>query len=166
MGLANNQISTTANSNAGLKGLWRMSKRANDLALSWKYVEDLAEESIGVNEIEMQVWNRTMNREVKKGMKRPALEKGKYGKELQRNKNLIKKQMKLRAEQAKEDWMTVRSQFMNLKKTLMERTMNEQERNLIKNEVKKMKRRNEKSFILVRENHKEKIRKLREKLKN
>ena len=80
MGLANNQISTTANSKAGTRGLWRMSKCANDLALSWKYIKDLAEESIGVNEIEMQVWNRTVNRKVKKGMKRPALKKEGMGK--------------------------------------------------------------------------------------
>ena len=107
MGLPNINSSPTANRNAGIKGLWRLGSRANDLALSWKHVEELAEESIGVNEVEMQVWNRTVNREVKKGNKRPALDKGKYGNELQRDKKLIRKQMKIPEEQAKEDWLLV-----------------------------------------------------------
>ena len=86
MGLSNITHSTTANINAGIRGLWKLGTLASNLALSWKLIEDLAEESIGVNEVEMAVWTRSVNREVKKGNARPDLEKGKYSREFQRDK--------------------------------------------------------------------------------
>ena len=70
--------STTVNTEAGIRGLWRQGVKVNKLAASWKMMEDLASKKIGVNEVERDAWNRTANRIVKKGYERPKM-KGQYG---------------------------------------------------------------------------------------
>ena len=67
----------TASNKAGLIGLWRASEKANGMALAWKFLEDLAAEEVGVNEVEGLAWKRAANRAVKKGAEWPK-KKGSY----------------------------------------------------------------------------------------
>ena len=76
MGLSPESHNYTVKIKTGNAGLWKLGEHTNKLALSWKFLEDLAREEIGVNEVEMKAWNRAANREVKKGRSRPALDKG------------------------------------------------------------------------------------------
>ena len=69
--------SSTAGTKAGIAGLWKLGVKCNKLALSWKFVEDMAKKDIGVHEVEREAWNRAANREVKKGKDRPRI-KGRY----------------------------------------------------------------------------------------
>ena len=115
-----------------------MGVRCNKLALSWKYLEDMVKNQVAVNEVEREAWNRGANREVKKGRDRPR-NKGRYCEKFQRDRIYIGKQMKIRAQQAKEDWMEERKHFMNLKRKLMDGAKTERERNSIKRDVENLK---------------------------
>ena len=84
MGRPPNQLSElTTNGKAGYDGLWNLGKKMNSMALSWKLLEDLRSERVGVWEVECQALTRSMNRIVKKGHERPALGKGWYGNGIQ-----------------------------------------------------------------------------------
>ena len=60
-------VKHTVKKRTGLDGLWKLGRRVNKLVLSWKFLGDLHEEGIGVNEVEAQAWVRTVNCEAKKG---------------------------------------------------------------------------------------------------
>ena len=109
----------TARQKAGNHGLWKASKKVNMLALSWKLLEDLRREKIGIWEIECQAWNRSMNRRVKLGKERIALEKGRYGKGLRRDTEYVCKLMDIRIQQAKEDWNLSRGELQTLRRKLL-----------------------------------------------
>ena len=51
---------------AGQEGLWKLGIRSNRLALDWKFMSDLEEKSLGVNQVEMVSWNRVVTHEEKK----------------------------------------------------------------------------------------------------
>ena len=120
----------TGKTDPGLTGLWRQSKKCNNLAAIWKLMEDLAAMKIGNNEVERDAWNRAANRIVKRGKERPK-KKEEYSSEITRDKKYVATQMKARARQ------------------LLEKG-SEQERNKIRLEVKKMKRVNEVVFTEAR----------------
>ena len=94
-------------------------------------MEDLVRNEIGVNEVEREAWNRAANRAVKKGLRRPV-EKGKYSKEFQRDRTYIGRQMKIRAQQAKEDWWEQRRVFIKMKDRLVGSATSPKEKNKIK----------------------------------
>ena len=54
---------------AGNKG--EQSARINGSPAAWKFHKDLEKRNVGVNEVEMDAWNRAANRVVKKGYNRP-----------------------------------------------------------------------------------------------
>ena len=89
------------------------------MALSWKFLEDVAKEGIGTNEVEMKAWIRSANQEVKKGKERPTLDKGRYDLKFRRDRKYIGNEMKLRVEQAREDWSELRSDFMEMKARML-----------------------------------------------
>ena len=90
MGRSSQYSDSTANVKAGYHGLWKLGRRMNLMALSWKLMEDLRKKELGVWEVECAAWTRSMNRRVKKGLDRPAFAKGWYGNGLQRDRKFIK----------------------------------------------------------------------------
>ena len=50
---------TVKKKNTGMTGLWRLGRSANKLALSWKFMEDLVNDNIGVNEVELEACRRS-----------------------------------------------------------------------------------------------------------
>ena len=160
-----NHSATTVNRKAGTSGLWKLGRRAAKLALSWKYLEDLNEEKIRVNEVEAQAWTRAANREVKKGKKRP-LAKGRYCEVFKRDKKYIGIQMKARAQQAREDWFEAKQEYNQLRGRMFRNAKNELELNAIKREVKRIKKENEKLFCRGREQHRDRICHLKEDMRS
>ena len=154
----------TVNRKAGSTGLWKLGRKATKLSLSWKYLEDLAGQKIGVTEVEAQAWTRAANREVKKGRKRP-LNKGRYSEQFRRDRKFIGVQMRASAQQAKEDWLEMKMEFMQLKKKLTREARNELELNAIKREVESIKKSNERLFSRERGLQKERICHMKEDMK-
>ena len=66
------------------------------MALSWKFLEDLVQEGLGVNEVEAEAWQRAINREVKKGNNKIGLKKMEYGVGLKRDEEYVQKVMRIR----------------------------------------------------------------------
>ena len=60
-----------------------------------------------------------MNREVKKGRQKPALEKGRYSKIIVRDKKYVENMMKMKTEEAKKDWEDVRREFLRARSKLL-----------------------------------------------
>ena len=105
-------ISSTADQ-AGYHGLWKLSQKMTNLALSWKFLQDVQEENIGVNEVEYDAWRREANREEKKGNARPK-KKGQYSETFRRNGRYVKKQMEIRVGESNEDWEEARGNFSRM----------------------------------------------------
>ena len=116
------------------------------MATAWKYLARLQESGLALNEVESQAWNRQANRMSKLGTGRHTLQKGRYGKEIQRDEKYVQHEMQERIRQAKEDWWQVRASFLNLKTQLMSDANNDLEKNRIKREVNKMKKQSEEEF--------------------
>ena len=154
----------TAKKNAGLTGLWKNSERTNNLALAWKFLEDLATEEISVNEVESLAWKGVANREVKKGKEWPR-KRWKYDENLKRDPKYIVREMRERANQAKEDWLEMKNDFLKRKKQLLGIARNAQERNQLTREIQRMKKNNEHVYIRERKLHQVKIEELRKKVK-
>ena len=148
---------STANPKAGQNGLWKLASKVNRLAASWKYCEDMARENLGVHEVECQAWTRSRNRAMKKGATIPALRKGRYGKNLIRDKRYIKAQMELRTQQAKEDWWEVRQELNSLKTKLIKEAKGTSEENRLRREFIKIRKHNEAEFQKMREKHQQQI---------
>ena len=134
------------------------------MALSWKYLQDVQEEDVGINEVESEAWKREATREAKKGKERPK-KKGEYSGRFRRNKGYIKKQMEIRVWQAKEDWEESRSAYRSKKRELLKNAGTEAEVNIIKRECLKIQRRNERVFAQERTEHKERIQHLKDRVK-
>ena len=49
---------STVNPKTGFHGLWKLGERMNAMALSWKYLHDVQEEDVGINEVEAKAWKR------------------------------------------------------------------------------------------------------------
>ena len=110
MGVSQNHHEQTVNVRTGTTGLWNLGRKTVKMALSWKLLTDLAQEGIGVNEVEAQAWTRTWNRETKKGKRLSNIKKGIYCGQLKRDKAYICKMMEIRSSQAREDWVSVRKE--------------------------------------------------------
>ena len=91
---------TTANPEAGFDGLYKLNMKMVNMALSWKFLQDVEEQNIGTNQVEMEEWKKEALREVKKGKEWPK-KKGFYEKNMSRKKGNIKKQMKIKVSKAK-----------------------------------------------------------------
>ena len=137
----------------GSTGLWKLGQKTSRLALSWKFMEDLAREGVGNNEVELRAWKRSANREVKKGKEWPKLDTGRYDREFTRDRKYVRMVMKTRAEHAKEDWIHVRKEFMNQKNKALKEAKDESERNEVKRMIRKLKKHNEQKFIEGRQRH-------------
>ena len=98
---------------AGLKVLWRLAKKTNQMALALKLMEDLADQGIGTNEVESQEWRRRQARQAKMGIKNVTPEKGRIKKIslVKEDRINVKKQMVMRASQAREDWKEAKKLF-------------------------------------------------------
>ena len=81
----------------------------NKLALCCNVLEDLAKEGTGTNEVEVKAWIRSANRKIEKGRCRSTLDKGRYKTKFRIDMRYIGNGMKIRIEQAKEDWSEIRS---------------------------------------------------------
>ena len=64
-----------------------LNKCVTRLSLEWKLVSNLSEQSLGTQEGKTKAWKRHIKREAKKGLTKPALEKGKYNKMINLDKN-------------------------------------------------------------------------------
>ena len=65
---------TTVKSKTGYDGLYKLNLKMVNLALSWKFLQDVDERNIGTNEIEMEKWKREATREEKITEERPLCE--------------------------------------------------------------------------------------------
>ena len=126
---------------AGSTGLWRLSQKMTTMALSWKLLQDLEEQKIGVNEVEAEAWKRQANREVKKGKEWPKGRRGRYEGDLRRDEKYIEKQMRIRAQQAKEDWQEARAKYTSRKKSMLKKAETERDRNAIRRDMRKFQKR-------------------------
>ena len=86
----------TVNQRTGTTSLWKLGKKTNRMALSWKWLEDLTTEGIGIREIESQAWRRTRIREEKKGATLKGIKKGPHVQGMKRDARFVKESMKIR----------------------------------------------------------------------
>ena len=131
----------------GTTGLWNLGRKTVKMALSWKLLTDLAQEGIGVNEVEAQAWTRTWNRETKKGKRLSNIKKGIYCGQLKRDKAYICKMMEIRSSQAREDWVSVRKEWFALKENLICIASKAKEKNRIRREWDKIQKENKSTYI-------------------
>ena len=61
--------SSASNPMEEVTGLWRMGRRLLKLSLGWKFLKDLEDTEVGMNEIELEAIRREWEREAKKGYK-------------------------------------------------------------------------------------------------
>ena len=153
----------TANRRAGIKGLCEQSARIMRLAAAWKFLEDLEQRRIGVNEVENDAWNRAANRVVKKGYNRKK-KKWKYDETVMRDRQYVGTLMKARLRQAREDWMSERQIFTTMKEELL-RTSTDQQKNQLRRSMKQQRKENEAEFLRLRTEHKSKIARLEAEVK-
>ena len=102
-------------------------------------MEDLAQEEVGINEVESMAWKRSANREVKKGKRRPR-NRGRYSDEVKRDSKYVKAEMRERARQAKEDWQETKEKFMKRKSQMLREAGSDKEKNAIKRMIEKLKK--------------------------
>ena len=128
---------------AGLIDLERLGERMTRQSLAMKLMENLYKKGVGTNEIESRAWDRKSQSEIKKGNIRKAKEI------CQGNRNAKERDMKyvrgliaLRRDQAKEDWLSEKAQYRELKSQLLESTENCYQSNRLKREVSRIQRRN------------------------
>ena len=148
-----------------MDGLWKLGRRVNKLVLSWKFLGDLHEEGLGVNEVEAQAWVRTVNREVKKGRQVKDRKRGWYRNGLRRDQEMIKVQMKVRVQQAKEDWLHVKKELDSYRKALLREAKDPCSQNKIKREWNKIKKDNEKFYIAERMKHQQRVPEMKAKIR-
>ena len=96
----------------GYSGLWQLGSKANRLALTWKYLEDLKDRKCGTPEVEMSAWKMTINRAVRLGNERSRLKKGHYDSRITRDQIKIEKDMEHRVILAKADWIQARKELL------------------------------------------------------
>ena len=120
------QYDEAANMKAEYAGLWEQAKLTTMLASAWKLMRDMADEKIGVNSVEDLAWNRTAQREAKKGnrmmMNKEMRKKRMYLEGIKRDKENIQKEMRTRAMQTKEDWMEAWKKLMKMKQMVCDNT--------------------------------------------
>ena len=115
----------TANTKAGIAGLWKEGRKVNCLAISWKRLVEYQSYGIGVNEVEADAWRRQANRAARKGINRRLLEKGSYSKDCPWDKRYIEREMHERIRQAREDWGQARSLFLKNKASVLREAKNQ-----------------------------------------
>ena len=159
--------STTAEVMAGeYRSLWKLGRKMNKMALSWKFMEDMVKEGMGVNEVEAESWIRSYGRAVKKGQDISGLKRLEYDGRMERDGKYVVKIMRIRADHAKEDWIEVRSKFHAFRaKLFREAKENQETKKSIRWEISQIENENEKWYIKERLNHKEKILGMKEELK-
>ena len=137
MGDEPNIYRTTAELKAGINGLWRSSRKLCMQALAWQLLRKLEEMGIGTHEVEFESMKRSWQREVKKGYEKDLRE---FGRSMvhRRDKEYVKGLLKLRAEQAKQDWEHCKKKHRTEKKDLKEAAKRLKKESLLKREIKKM----------------------------
>ena len=112
MGSSPANIVTTNDFMLEMNGLWRSHRKLTMMALAWHLLRDLEARKVGTNEIEAQSIARTWNRMLKKGY---GLEKPS---QTRRDVGYISGLLKLRANQAKEDWYEAKMNLRVMKSRL------------------------------------------------
>ena len=108
-------------------GLWRKSKKLCMLEVG----------GLGTNEIEKDSLKRTWNRMVKNRFQ-GSIKKMERSSQYKRDIQYVKGLLKLRKEQAREDWESARAEYRKEKESLRRRCQNESQVNRFKREMKKM----------------------------
>ena len=121
---------------------------------------------MGTQDVEARAWRKQVNREVKKGRKRPALAKGRYGLMITRDKKYIEQEMRMKTVEAKRDWEDVKKEFQKTRDKLMREARDEKTRNELKREMKRLNKSNERQFLKGREVHASRIEQVRRKVRN
>ena len=143
---------------AGLIDLERLGERMTRQSLAMKLMENLYKKGVGTNEIESRAWDRKSQREIKKGNIKKVKEI------CQGNRNAKERDVKyvrgliaLRRDQAKEDWLSEKAQYRELKSQLLESTENCKESNRLKREVSRIQRRNNNIYQEAQQKHLRKV---------
>ena len=100
-------------------------------------IRSLEIRKLGTNQVESNAITRQWEREVKKGFqhdRKGFLERNLY----KRDQKYIEGLMKLRSSQAKEDWLSIRNEYRELKGVLSKACRESGKLNLYKRKVKKM----------------------------
>ena len=106
-------------------------------ALAWQLLRNLERKGIGTHEIEFDSLKRSWQREVKKGYDKDLKE---FGRSLvhRRDQEYVKGLLRLRAEQAKQDWEQCREKYRTEKKELQKTSQSLKKENLMRREHRKM----------------------------
>merc|ERR1711954_589451 len=107
------------------------------MALGWQLLRDLKDRKLGTNGVEYDSIRRSWQRSVKNGFTGTQKEfvKGQNGK---RDKTYIEGMMKLRMEQAREDWRITKSMYLERKERIRREEQEQGRLNAYKKELKKM----------------------------
>merc|ERR1711954_21664 len=126
------------------------------MALGWQLLRDLKDRKIGTNEVENDSIRRSWQRSVKNGYKGDKKEfaRGLNGK---RDKTYIEGMMKLRMEQAREDWRVAKSMYLERKERIRREELEQGRLNAYKKELKKMVEKHNELYLRERERHRDKI---------
>ena len=156
MGWETKYNSTTAKSEAGIKGLWRKSKRMCKMALGWHLLRDLEERKIGTNEVENEAKRRTYKRELKKGYSKDIKE---FAKSVMnsRDEKYITGLLRMRSDQAREDWEDARKDYREEKEKILREAKEDGCKNKVRRELSKIAKTYSKNYEEGRRRHSRKI---------
>ena len=156
-------VTSTADLDAGLTGLWRIGKKMCLQALAWKLLQELEDSGVGTNEVENEAAKRKWNREVKKGMMQSFKE---FSKRVdRRDQEYVGGLLKLRARQAREDWLEEKTRYRKMRSCLQESAKKCGLQNKYKTGIRKIIDDHRELYKRGRKKHQEKIEFLKRKYK-
>ena len=150
---------------AETNGLRALSRKCAKKSSELKLMKKMTEEGLGTHEVEQLAWKLQARREAQKGnTKLRKMKKGNYERDDQRDRDYVKKEMKIRTSRMKMDLKEMEKKLENGKQSRLREARTDKERNSWKREMKRMARVYSQEYTLEESKNKKRLEETRKKV--